>query len=421
MSLAGKILAIVNILAVVAAVALLGMDYSKRRAWQYAVFREDLMINGLPLDEQESDEKGRPLVDNLSEQTAKELFPSNPVTTQRKEVERVQGQLRSKIDDAADKKQKCYLLARVLTPFAVTNDQRQRMMACRTYLRDQASYEKLQTLLTAVDRQAKQLQKESKRAQPKPYEEAFDEALDEQHALPTGTLGDEFRNTMKAKPAAKPEEALNQAVDVQLTQLQGEFEQLFRDALERSPTADSGQGRARSPLKDTIARLLFNTVDALSDEAPKLDLIDNPAYKRFILVVGVPAAAKVVNDRATALDAIAAQVRKEREDRRLRFAHEHSKAIQLVRDMRKEVEEHKLQQKRQQERLTAHEETLKKRRRDVELYDEELAAARKETDTQLTQLRKMSAALFQQRLKLRDATGKNLELEKQIRSLEEAR
>lgn len=426
MSTAGKILAIVNIFAAIGVVALLGMDYSKRRSWQYAVFRNDLMINGLPLDENQRDEMGRPLVDNISEPTVKELFPSNPPAkpTQRAEVERVQGQLRGKIDAAADKKQKCYLLARLLMPFAVAYDQQQRLMACQTYLRDNQAFARLQNLLAAADRQARQPQpKNGQRA--KPYEELFDEALEAQHAIPAGALAEEFRTAMKANPATPPAQALDQAIEAQLTQLQGQFEQLFRDALEPTPTAVSEQGRPRSLLKHNIARLLFNTLDALAEEqpgaAPNLNVSENPAYKRFVLVVGVPAAAEAVSEQAQTLDAIAAEIREERVRRRVRFAHEHHQAVALVQAKRLEVEDHQREAKRQNDEKNAHEDSLKKRRRDVESYKEELAAARKKTEEQLQILRKMSDALYAQRLKLRDAAGKNLQLEKQIRALEEGR
>ena len=37
----------------VALVALFAMDYGKRQAWAYSVFRHDLLLQGLPLDDQE--------------------------------------------------------------------------------------------------------------------------------------------------------------------------------------------------------------------------------------------------------------------------------------------------------------------------------------------------------------------------------
>jgi hypothetical protein len=51
MSLFGKILAVLNVLAAGAFVYLATMDWGKRQAWSYAAFRHDLALDGLPLDE----------------------------------------------------------------------------------------------------------------------------------------------------------------------------------------------------------------------------------------------------------------------------------------------------------------------------------------------------------------------------------
>ncbi len=63
MSLLGKILALVNILAAVGFIYLAASDYGKRQQWSYAVYRHDLAINGLPLDEKEVDVDGVPQQD----------------------------------------------------------------------------------------------------------------------------------------------------------------------------------------------------------------------------------------------------------------------------------------------------------------------------------------------------------------------
>jgi hypothetical protein len=64
---------------------------------------------------------------------------------------------------------------------------------------------------------------------------------------------------------------------------------------------------------------------------------------------------------------------------------------------------------------------LKKRKRDVKQYTEDWDAAKRDTAKDLTELRKLSGTLFQERLKLRDDTEENQKLEKEIRALEKDR
>jgi hypothetical protein len=100
MSILGKILAVVNILAAISFIYLAASDYGKRQQWSYAVYRHDLAINGLPLDGNEKDADGSLLVKNLSQATKTEIFQGagQPVSTQLEEVDRVQNELRGKID-----------------------------------------------------------------------------------------------------------------------------------------------------------------------------------------------------------------------------------------------------------------------------------------------------------------------------------
>src|SRR5215469_8646785 len=155
MSLLGKILAIFNVLAVLGALALMGMSYGRQMVWEYAVFRQQLLMNGLPVDEGERDQQNRPLADNIGTPTQKDLFPQNPVTTQKAEVERVRGELQSKIQGAGDKKKQIYLLARVLTPMALTHAARERLIAYQTHLLDDNAVKQLGERLKQVDEAAR--------------------------------------------------------------------------------------------------------------------------------------------------------------------------------------------------------------------------------------------------------------------------
>jgi hypothetical protein len=132
MSLLGKILAGLNIVAAIAFACLVALDWGQRQKWTYAVFRQDLALNGLPVDDAEHDADGVRLVDQISDQTLKELF--NPVgggvpadasaedKTQMGEVRRLKSRLDAEIKDAPDKRAK---LLSLLTPLAPTVSERQ--------------------------------------------------------------------------------------------------------------------------------------------------------------------------------------------------------------------------------------------------------------------------------------------------------
>jgi hypothetical protein len=127
MSVLGKILAFLNILGVGGFMVLAGMSYAKRKSWEYANFRADLLVDGLPIDDQDSDKAGVPLVNKFgaatqwdSDRTLKELFPSNPLKspTQVAEVERVYDLLKKQVDAAEGDRKKNILLAQILMPLA---------------------------------------------------------------------------------------------------------------------------------------------------------------------------------------------------------------------------------------------------------------------------------------------------------------
>src|SRR5262249_44711949 len=101
MSLIGKILAVVNILAALGFVYLAISDYGKRQQWSHAAFRHDRAIYGLPLDDNEKDVEGRAIVKDLSQPALAEMFQGagQPVTTQLGEFNAVRGRLQQSIDD----------------------------------------------------------------------------------------------------------------------------------------------------------------------------------------------------------------------------------------------------------------------------------------------------------------------------------
>jgi len=96
MSIAGKILAVFNVLAALAAfIYFLPTAWGTRQSWAYAFYRHDLVLDGLPLDKDEKDTEGYLLVDKMSDTTRKQVFQNagTPVNTQMDEIDKVRNDL----------------------------------------------------------------------------------------------------------------------------------------------------------------------------------------------------------------------------------------------------------------------------------------------------------------------------------------
>jgi hypothetical protein len=416
MSIFGKILAIVNVLAVVGVLALMGMNYAKRQNWQHAVFRQDLMIKGLPLDNTETDDLQQPLVDKLGPNTRQDLFrqtsPATPVATQKEELDRVQGELRKQIQAAGEKKKQIAALARILTPMADTSEQRRERIAYQNHLRDDNAFAALKRRLN--DAHTAAIAPQQGRA--KPYEERFRDALAATFSDPPGPFAETFLDVMKTDPKQNFDMVLDKTLDNQLAKLQGQFDQTFRDAFNGGTGVQPG-GAAQQ--KRTIARLLFNMVEVTGSGAQP-DLSD-PTYKRLFIVVGVKAAVEAVNDQAALLQVLSFETQAEGLRERNLFALEHRKAVDLVLDKKAEVDQHAYTLTLKQKEKEAHNGALARRREDVKKYEETLGEERRKTTQNVEQLRTLSERLFAERVKLRENSDDNQKLEKQIRALEAER
>lgn len=420
MSLLGKILAFVNIFAVLGVLALLSMNFIKRQNWEYAVFREDLMIDGLPLDGTEKDALQQVVAEKIGKDTQQDLFkqtsPNTPVTTQEAEVQRVKQQLDSQVQAAGDKKIQIAAYARILTPMAETIEQRTRLIAYQTYLQKDEMFGVLKARLQAAHKAAT--------APPPPegkapsYEVRFRESLALTFSDPPGPFGEEFLTVMKAAPNTDFDKALEQSLDNQLTQLQGQYDQMFKNV---SQSTGTGQAAAATR-KRAIARLLFNMTEILLPPGDaNLDLASNPAYKRFFIVVGVKAALEAINDQANVLQGLAFESASERLRERYIFADEHRKEVDLVLEKKVEVDEQKTILAQKKKEAEDHVTSLAKRRLDVKFYEDQLAVERRKTAKHLEEMRQVSDQLLAERVKLRNKFEDNQKLEKQIRTLEQGR
>jgi hypothetical protein len=105
MSILGKILLVLNVLAAVGFFLMAGMAWGKRHAWAEAVLEHQLRLDGLPLDDQEKDREDNPRVKDLREEVLKKLYAQTgaPSKTQVEETRRVKEALLKRIDDPAVK------------------------------------------------------------------------------------------------------------------------------------------------------------------------------------------------------------------------------------------------------------------------------------------------------------------------------
>jgi hypothetical protein len=348
MSTLGKVLAILNVFGAIALAGLAALNYGTRQQWAYAVFRNDLALNGLPVDENQTDAEGRPLVRELGDpsnpgQTLKELFPSSPVTTQEAEVQRVRGLIDSKISQAGDEAAQNKMRAGILLPLVETTAERERLM-------------------DVINR-----------------------------------------------PAPQPDDA---------SFTQTELDKAFQ-------AATGGDKNDRAGRRRAIAHLLLNVSSALIDPPPEdpvnFDVWQSPAFTRALTVVGWEAAVHEMAEQTERLNRTATDLAGSMQTERERFVSANKGLIDQLQNeaLRVKALGDLLAQKKDQ--ADKQEELVRQRMANVKLVSDELDSARQTTDKTLKSLQALGQSLFDERVKLREATSHNQQLERNIRDLEKNR
>jgi hypothetical protein len=133
MSILGKILAALCLLAAGLFVYLAAADAGKRQQWAYAVYRYDLLEHGLPLEKEERDPaEGDRLVDKQGDKTLQQLAQAaggqSVPRTQQEAVEAVRARLRGDIDKLDGDEAKRKKLVDVLRPLARTLGEREAIL-----------------------------------------------------------------------------------------------------------------------------------------------------------------------------------------------------------------------------------------------------------------------------------------------------
>jgi hypothetical protein len=419
MSILGKVLVILNLIGVLAVAVLGAMDYGKRQAWTYAVFRAELMLRGLPLDKEkeERDTDALLILAKFHDETRKELFPQGKaVDTQREEVERLQGEVKNQIQTAGSNDKQMLVCAEVLLPFAQTNADRDRLLDIRTHLADEKAQAAYKAQLELAFRDAG-TEPKAPRKEKLTFREAFEESLYLQRGEITGPFVEALFALPKFDASANFDKSYAAAVENIGTSLRKEVEDLFTAALDKKVSSEQQKQR--------IARLLFGLADrrgavpqADGKAPPPGDLMENAEFKRALTVCGVKAIVTAVQDQALAVAKMIPEIETERGIDRSVFALQHGRYVERIKDAALQIDIETAQLQSRQELTTAHEQELKKRRRDVKDTEDELAEARDKTAKWMTMLRDLADKLDAERLKFRDRRQDNQRLEREIRVLE---
>jgi hypothetical protein len=140
MSTLGKVLTVFNVLAAIGFLVLAAADYNARQNWAYSVFRHELAINGLPLDDKDDSWRpGVPIVRDVNDRAVRDLFgdPNGP-RTQLAAVESAKAVALQLIEDAKTDAEKRKAIAAVWLPLLPHAYQRENLLEKNLYTKSVA-------------------------------------------------------------------------------------------------------------------------------------------------------------------------------------------------------------------------------------------------------------------------------------------
>jgi hypothetical protein len=451
MSLFGKILALLNVIGAIGLFVLGVIDYGKRQGWAYSVLQCELTLRGLPLDDQERDDQGQPLVTRVSEKNLADLFAQagqNPQPTQVAEVQRIQKLFEDRLDSlkAADGRplvrQQMELLARVLLPLSSSYPEREELIAARYYFASDARVGEFQNRYRAGFADAmKRLTDDVKAGPSMTFEEAMYVAMRAQGGEPsdafTATLIGQLPSDVRQLKTVNFDDAFVKAVHVQLEALRERLKAKFARAL-LGPDVKAAPAQGSETQKRVIARTLFSLCQPIAEEAtdndPKLKgmdrgsskyaaaLLDTDAYKtslkRVYVVCGLRTTLAAIADEVAEVRRQADAAMLAQDQDLITFVGDHAALVEELRDRYELLKAQEERVKDNADKLTAQEALVKKRKGDVDSLTAELMDSQKETATAVAGLRDTSDKVLKLRLQVRDAIKQTEDAEKEIRRLE---
>lgn len=355
MSLLGKVLAILNVLAAGAFVYVAANDWAKRQTWSQAVQRLDLLIDGLPVDDKDRDPiANRPGSKVYAEETLAQAFQgAGPVVaTQDQEVRSVRDKLTGALNGMPEAKQR-EKLAAVLGGMA-------RTQADRDAVLHKVRTEKVADLLQ----------------QDGPLKRVFD-ALDKpeiQVEIPG--------------PDGKPQKV---ALDP------------FQWALDPQPKkAIDGLPRDVPQKRRVFAHFLANVGD------------DIEPYPRLVRVIGHKAYAEEANHQAETLHTMAAALDRSILGDRAAFETHLRQLVRQLQGLAQRLEEQDSYLNDQKILRDKHERLVEARRTDVEKLQAALNDAREVTRATLARLGHEQGLLYQAERRVGERQQANERLEREL-------
>jgi hypothetical protein len=197
--------------------------------------------------------------------------------------------------------------------------------------------------------------------------------------------------------------------DKKAAELEQQFEQQFAGVRDTSHSAHQR--------KEEAARLIFCLREALHEDGAT-DFFASPAFKRFVNVVGLTAAAKAVDDEALAYQAMTAEAISGHDAERARFV---SNLDDIVYEATQLADAHERQTgvlKGKEAEVLAAKALVDKRTVEIDKLKQRLAQLRQTTADKLADQARAEQEVMDSLVKLRDTGKKNQELEKEIRRLE---
>ena len=356
MSLLGKIFALLNTMLAFGLGVVLVMDLGARSNWSYLVFRQDLVIHGLPLDKNQTTSTDINISGNLTDAILKDLFKdagNMPVPTQVDEVKRVYDEYEKKEKELGDT-DKARLNARILLENSVT----------------------------------------------------YTERLALQRYLGQGNM-DELAKRFGVEPGKVAE------------QMKMEVTNLFLVAgiLDKPKVPEGAIKISQTEMRTAIANLLLTMYQVLSDE--KMESYGNETYlNRLVVVVGPDHAAKAMDGRSVVLhrafDDLEAQMVRDKSN----FVTEHRELIAEMRSRATEVHNIEAFIADYKNRVDL-QKTIVSREKDLlKKMENDLTDEREKTFKLVSELKKLSDGLFLVNKKLLGVREGNESLENKLSNVE---
>jgi hypothetical protein len=367
MSMLGKILAILNVLAAAGFFYLASQVWAQRQIWEDVALQHDLMIRGLPVDDNDKDQEGFPRSRDLRKALLKKLFPTEDVRTQMEEIERVRNKLLARLDDGNLPGTKAQKLSRILVPLADEGEDR----------------------LLLYKRWADP-------ANPAPKEEELQKRFD-----------DAFETVKSAS--------------LKVMRADGSTE-------DKKPRDWGEQRRSAATLLCRLCEVLHDDElpDPKTDPKGYQETANAPidkwkSYQRFLTVVGLEAGQKAMNDYTVALERATEGMQAAVDRDRDAFVAAMDRKLTVLDDYAGRLAAEKFALTVEKDRATKAQEQANKQRVEFGKVEAEMLAQQKKTRGLLADQAEMERTLFASRQRMRDAFAENQRLEQKIRELERGR